>query len=62
MRTLERFFQPKRVLKEIRGLERILGTNKVRTYVANPNQYSKESDLEKITSKQHRAAGAKKKI
>lgn len=47
---------------EPRGLERIPGTNKVRTYCANALQYSRESDLEKIVSKQYRAAGVKKKI
>lgn len=47
---------------EARGLDRIPGTNKVRTYCANALQYSRESDLEKITSKQYRAASTKKKI
>lgn len=47
---------------EQRGIEKIPGTNKVRTYCANALQYSRESDLEKIISKQYRAVGAKKKI
>lgn len=52
----------RKVTIEHRGLTRIPGTNKVRTYCANASQYSRESDLEKITSKQYRAVGARKKI
>ena len=40
----------------------IPGTGKIRTSIPGANQYSKESDLEKITSKQYRAAGARKKF
>ena len=62
MKTLSGVLKQKGLIEEQRGLQRIPGTNKVRTYVGNPNQYSKESDLEKITAKQYRAAGARKKI
>lgn len=46
------------------GEDIIPGTNKRRTFVSNENVYSHESDLEKITNKQYRAAGAnlKKKV
>lgn len=40
------------------GEDIIHGTNRRRTFVSNPNVYSHESDLEKITNKQYRAAGA----
>lgn len=62
--TIRRFIEAAGQATEFeqRGLERIPGTNKVRTYCANALQYSRESDLEKITSKQYRAVGAKKKI
>lgn len=47
---------------EHRGLERIPGTDKIRTYCANALQYSKESDLARITNKQSYTPIAKKKI
>lgn len=47
---------------ERRGLERIPGTDIVRTYCGNPMQYSKESDLERITSERSYVSAAKKQI
>lgn len=40
------------------GQDRIPGSTKRRTFVANGSVYSHESDLEKITNKQYRACGA----
>lgn len=40
---------------EYRGLDRIPGTNKVRTYVTGAWLYSKESDLENIIANEQRA-------
>ena len=37
-------------------------TGKIKTSIPGADQYCKESDLGKITSKQYRAAGARKKI
>jgi hypothetical protein len=41
------------------GADRISGTNKIRTYCANPALYSQESSLRKIASDQYYPAGAK---
>lgn len=43
------------------GLDRIPGTNKIRTYVTGAWLYSKESDLKKIISKRRQTVGIRKK-
>lgn len=62
--TIKRFVETAGRTSEFahRGLERIPGTDKVRTYCANARQYSRESDLERITNKQPYTSAAKKKI
>lgn len=63
MKSLRKFLEDKRRL-ENRGLHTAIipGTGKIRTSTPAENLYSQESDLEKITAKQYRAAGATKKI
>lgn len=53
MKTFKRLVESteRRLEFEHRGIERIPGTNKVRTYCANGLQYSKESDFERITDR-----------
>ena len=43
-----------------RGLDRIPGTNKVRTYVTGAWLYSEESDLQKIIRKRRETVGTRK--
>lgn len=45
-----------------RGMDRIPGTNKVRTYCVNAGLYSSESDFKKVISKRQHTVGIKKKI
>lgn len=47
---------------EYRGMDRIPGTDKVRTYCANSSLYSSESDLKRIISKRRSTLGISKKI
>lgn len=63
MEKIRKYSEDKR-RSENRGLHTTIipGTGKIRTSIPGANLYSRESDLEKITAKQYRAAGAKKKI
>lgn len=63
MKSIRKFLEDKR-RSENRGLHNYIipGTGKIRTSIPAENLYSQESDLEKITAKQYRAAGATKKI
>lgn len=61
-KSISKFLKECGKSEERRGLERIPGTNRVRTYVGNPNIYSQESDLERIISKKHYTTGVKKKL
>lgn len=63
MKSIRKFLGDKRLL-ENRGLHTAIihGTGKIRTSTPAANLYSRESDLEKITAKQYRAAGARKKL
>lgn len=45
---------------EYEGVDRIPGTDKVRTYFSNGSLYSKESDIKTILSNEYRAFGARK--
>jgi len=63
MKSIRKIIGDKRLL-ENRGLHTAIipGTGKIRTSTPSANLYSRESDLEKITAKQYRAAGARKKL
>ena len=64
MKTIKRFIESTGGSLEFehRGLERIPGTDKVRTYCASGLQYSKESDLARITDRRSYTSVAKEKI